>query len=56
MAVAEWKHEHEGNACVWQHSHAQHGNKLSRIKLHRFNETRFAMRKTCVCEMVKGVR
>ena len=35
MAVAEWKrkHEHEGDACVWQHSHAQHRNELSRIKL-----------------------
>ena len=29
----EEKHEHEVNACVWQHSHAQHGNELSRIKL-----------------------
>ena len=44
----EKKHEHEGNTCVWQHSHAQHGNELSRIKL-GFN-------KTCVCKMVKDVR
>ena len=29
----EEKHEHEMNTCVWQHSHAQHGNELSRIKL-----------------------
>ena len=29
----EEKHEREVNACVWQHSHAQHGNELSRIKL-----------------------
>ena len=29
----EEKHEHEEGACVWQHSHAQHGNELSRIKL-----------------------
>ena len=29
----EEKHEHEVNTCVWQHSHAQHGNELSRIKL-----------------------
>ena len=28
----EEKHEHEEDACVWQHSHAQHGNELSRIK------------------------
>ena len=34
-AVAEWKRsiEHVWCACVWQHSHAQHGNELSRIKL-----------------------
>ena len=51
----EEKHEHEGNTCVWQHSHAQHGNKLSRIKL-GFNKTRFAMRQTYVCKMVKDVR
>ena len=51
----EEKHEHEVNACVWQHSHAQHGNELSRIKL-GFSKTRFAMRQTCVCEMVKGMR
>ena len=29
----EEKYEHEVNTCVWQHSHAQHGNELSRIKL-----------------------
>ena len=29
----EEKHKHEGSACVWQHSHVQHGNELSRIKL-----------------------
>ena len=29
----EEKHKHEGSACMWQHSHAQHGNKLSKIKL-----------------------
>ena len=29
----EEKHEHEVNACVWQHSHAQHRNELSRIWL-----------------------
>ena len=29
----EEKHEHEESACVWQHSHAQHRNELSRIKL-----------------------
>ena len=29
----EEKHEHEGCTCVWQHSHAQHGNELLRIKL-----------------------
>ena len=29
----EEKHEHEECTCVWQHSHAQHGNELSRIKL-----------------------
>ena len=29
----EEKHEHEEGACVWQHSHAQHRNELSRIKL-----------------------
>ena len=29
----EEKHGHEVNAYMWQHSHAQHGNKLSRIKL-----------------------
>ena len=51
----EEKHEHEEGACVWQHSHAQHGNELSRIKL-GFSKTRFAMRQTCVCEMVKGMR
>ena len=39
----EEKHKHEEGACVWQHSHAQHGNELSRIKL-CFNETRFVMR------------
>ena len=25
--------EHVWCTCVWQHSHAQHGNELSRIKL-----------------------
>ena len=29
----EEKHGHEECACVWQNSHAQHGNELSRIKL-----------------------
>ena len=29
----EEKHEHEVDTCVWQHSHGQHGNELSRIKL-----------------------
>ena len=29
----EEKYGHEGGTCVWQHSHAQHGNELSRIKL-----------------------
>ena len=29
----EKKHEYEECACVWQNSHAQHGNELSRIKL-----------------------
>ena len=29
----EEKHEHEVSACVWQYSHAQHRNELSRIKL-----------------------
>ena len=29
----EEKHEHVWYACVWQHSHAQHGNELSRIRL-----------------------
>ena len=29
----EKKHKHEENACVWQHSHAQYRNELSRIKL-----------------------
>ena len=29
----EEKHEHEECACMWQHSHAQHRNELSRIKL-----------------------
>ena len=29
----EEKYEHEVNACVWQHSHAQHRNELSGIKL-----------------------
>ena len=29
----EGKHEHEEYTCVWQHSHAQHRNELSRIKL-----------------------
>ena len=29
----EEKHKHEECACVWQHSHAQHGNALTRIKL-----------------------
>ena len=29
----EEKHEHEECTCVWQHSHAQHTNELSRIKL-----------------------
>ena len=29
----EEKHEHVVGACVWQHSHAQHRNELSRIKL-----------------------
>ena len=29
----EEKHEYEVNVCVWQHSHAQHRNDLSRIKL-----------------------
>ena len=29
----EEKHEHEEDACVWQHSHVQHGNGLSRVKL-----------------------
>ena len=38
-----------------KHSHAQHGNELSRIRL-KFNRTRFAMRQTCVCESVKGMR
>ena len=35
MAVAQWKkkHKHGECTCVWQHSHAQHGNELSRIKL-----------------------
>ena len=40
---------------MWQHSHAQHGNELSRIKL-GFNEIRFAIRQTCVRGMVKGMR
>ena len=55
MVVAEWKkeHEHEECACVWQHSHAQHRNELSRIKLD-FNKTRFTMRQTHVCK--KGIR
>ena len=51
----EEKHEHEESACVWQHSHAQHRNELSRIKL-SFSRTRFAMRQTRVCETVKGMR
>ena len=51
----EEKHEPEVNTCMWQHSHAQHGNELPRIKL-GFNETRFAMGQTHVCEMVKGAR
>ena len=51
----EEKHDHEETTCVWQHSHAQHRNELSRIRL-GFSETRFAMRQTHVCEMVKGVR
>ena len=57
MAVAglEEKHKHEEGTCVWQHSHAQHGNELSRIKL-GFNKTRFAMRQIYVCEMVKDMR
>ena len=29
----EEKHGHEESTCVWQHSHAQHRNELSRIKL-----------------------
>ena len=29
----EEKHRHEEDTCVWQHSHAQHGNELSKIKL-----------------------
>ena len=29
----EEKDEHEEDVCLWQHSHAQHGNELSRIKL-----------------------
>ena len=29
----EEKDKHEEGVCVWQHSHAQHRNKLSRIKL-----------------------
>ena len=29
----EEKHEHEEGTCVWQYSHAQHRNELSRIKL-----------------------
>ena len=29
----EEKDEHEEDACLWQHGHAQHGNELSRIKL-----------------------
>ena len=29
----EEKHEHEECTCVWQHSHVQHGNELSGIKL-----------------------
>ena len=29
----EEKHKHVWCACVWQHSHAQHGNELSRIRL-----------------------
>ena len=35
MAVAEWKRsmEHVWCACVWQHSHAQHRNELSGIRL-----------------------
>ena len=51
----EEKYEHEGKACVWQHSHAQHGNELVKNKV-RFNETRFTMRQTRVCEVVKGMR
>ena len=51
----EEKHELEESTCVWQHSHAQHGNELSRIKL-GFNKTRFTMRQTHVCEVVKGMR
>ena len=39
----EEKHDHEETTCVWQHSHAQHGNELPRIRL-GFSETRFAMR------------
>ena len=38
---------------MWQHIHAQHGNELVKNKV-RFNKTRFTMRQTCVCEMVKG--
>ena len=51
----EEKHDHEETTCVWQHSHAQHGNELSRIRF-KFNRTRFAMRQTRVCGMVKGMR
>ena len=29
----EEKHKHVCCTCVWQHSHAQHGNELSRIRL-----------------------
>ena len=34
MSVAEWKRsiEHVWCACVWQHSHAQHGNEGSKSK------------------------
>ena len=47
--------EEKHGTCVWQHSHALHRNELVKNKV-KFNKTRFAMRQTRVCELVKVMR